>query len=234
MRKQGALERERLAFFEGRRMSASRARKIMLAAIAISLLLHLLLAGYIRWPFNQSEETPIVKVRRITIARSVPHTPPPTPPPTPTPAPHVAATAKVIPPAATSHGSKGPPVAHAVTPISGNTPAPTSTPAPTAAPTLLAQACLQHDISPAVSATAQPVDIPAQARASKANGIASIQVQIDPQGRVTDASISQSSGDAGLDAVAMQMAKGATYTPGLVKCKPVASAYTYKVKFVAW
>jgi TonB family protein len=216
-------------------MSASRARKIMLAAIAISLLLHLLLAGYIRWPFNQSNETPIVKVRRITIARVVPHTPPPPPSPTPIPTARPSATAKVVPPATTSHGSKGPPVAHAIAPpVVAKTTAPTATPAPTAAPTLLAQACLQHDISPAVSATAQPVDIPPQARASKTNGIASIQVQIDPQGHVTDASVSQSSGDAGLDAVAMQMAKGATYTPGLVKCKPVASAYTYKVKFVAW
>lgn len=218
-------------------MSAARARKIMLAAIAISLLLHLLLAGYIRWPFNQpSNETAIVKVRRITVARVPRHTPPPTPPPTPVPTPRATpvATAKVVPPAATSRGNRGPRVAHAIAPISGKTPAPSATPAPTSTPAVTAQACSQHDISPAVAATAQPIDIPPDARASKANGTAAIQVQIDPQGRVTDASVSQSSGSAGLDALAVQMAKSATYTPALVKCKPVASAYTFTVKFFAW
>jgi TonB family protein len=93
---------------------------------------------------------------------------------------------------------------------------------------------MRHDISPAVTATAQPADIPPEARASKTNGTAAIQVQIDPQGHVTDATVSQSSGNVSLDAVAMQMARAATYTPALVKCKPVASAYTFTVKFVAW
>ncbi|HEY9179906.1 MAG TPA: TonB family protein, partial [Candidatus Baltobacteraceae bacterium] len=60
------------------------------------------------------------------------------------------------------------------------------------------------------------------------------QVQIDPKGAVTNAAVSQSSGNSGLDAVAMQMAKSASYSPALVKCKPVASTYTYSVKFVAW
>jgi len=219
-------------------MTASRARKIMLAAIAISLLLHLVLAGYIPWPFNKpSPEEAIVKVRRITIARAV-HTPPPTPPPTPVPTPRASAApvkARVAAPHVTSRS--GPPVAHAVVPSAGTATAAAApaTPVPTPSPTAVAaQACMEHDISPAVEASAQPVDIPPEARASKANGTAAIQVQIDPQGHVTDASVTRSSGNAGLDAVAMEMAKGATYTPALVKCKPVASAYTFTVKFVAW
>lgn len=219
-------------------MSASRARMLLIAAFAISLLLHLLLAGYIRWPFGRpSNEPDVIKVRHITIARIVPHTPTPPPPaptlaPTPQSTPAVKAT--IVPPATMSRGSKGPRVARVTRAVAGATPASPSTPVPTPAATVVAQACLQHDISPAVTATADPVDIPADARASKASGIAAIQVQIDPAGRVSAATVAQSSGNAGLDDVAVRMAKAATYTPGLVKCKPVASVYTFKVQFSAW
>ncbi len=209
----------------------------MIAAIAISLLLHLLLAGYIRWPFNQrSNEREIVRVRRITIARIVPHTPAPTPPPTPQPT--TAAKPKVLPPAVTStpRGSKGPPVAHVVAPApsaaSASPARATATPVPVA--THVAQACLLHDISPAVAATADPPDIPADVRASKISGTSAIQVHVDPQGRVTSASLATSSGNAGLDRIALQAAKAATYSAALVKCKPVASVYTFTMKFVAW
>jgi protein TonB len=215
-------------------MSAARARKLLIAAFAISLLLHLVLAGYLRWPFNvSSSESAVVKVHQITLTRIIPHTPPP---PTPAPTPHATPAVKssVAPPAVQPHRGKGVPVAHGVVPVPSRTAAATATPAPTPSATAVAQACAQHDISPAVTATADPVDIPPEARASKASGTAAIQVQIDPQGRVTTARVSQSSGSAGLDAVAMQMAKSATYSPALVRCKAVSSTYTFSVKFVAW
>lgn len=218
-------------------MSASRARKIMLAAIVLSLLLHLILAGYIRWPFNQpSQQNEIVKIRRITIAHAVPHTPPPTPPPTPVPTPRVTAapTSKVVPPHVTTRTAKGPPIAHAVAPSSGPRATAAATQAPTPAATAVALACMQHDITPAVTATPQPVDIPPDARASKASGVAAIQVQLDAQGHVTNTSVAKSSGSTALDAVAIALAKGATYSPALVKCKPVAAAYTFTVKFSPW
>lgn len=214
-------------------MSAARARKVLIAAIAISLLFHLLLAGYIRWPFlPPADETEIVNVRRMTVARIVPHTPPPAPVPTPRVTP--ATKAKVIPPALTARGPRGPRASRVIAPIAAKTPAPPATPAPTPAATAMAQACLAHDISPAVAATPPPVEIPPQTRASKVSGTAAIRIEIGPQGNVTSAAVSQSSGSTGLDAVAMQMAKSATYTPALVKCKPVASTYTFTVKFVAW
>lgn len=210
----------------------------MIAAFAISLLLHLLLAGYIRWPFvNPSTEPEVVTVRHITIARIAPHTPAPTPVPTLVPTPRAAPAvvkARVIPPAATPRGSKGLPVARVVSPAARATPVPPATLAPAPVATPLAQACLQHDVSPAVTATPDTTDIPPAARASKVSGTAAIEVRLDPQGHVTAASVAQSSGNTGLDGVAMQMAKGATYTPALVKCKPVASTYTFTVKFVAW
>lgn len=215
-------------------MSASRARKIMIAAIAISLLLHLVLAGYLRWPFGHpSSETEVVRVRQITISRIVPRTPPP-PAPMPSPQTTPAVKTKVVPPAVSSRGTKGTRVAQVVSPVSGATPAPPATPAPTAPAAALGKPCLDHDISPAVQGTAPPYEIPPDVRASRASGTAQIQVQIDPQGAVTGATIAQSSGNAGLDAVAMQVAKSLAYMPALVKCKPVASTYTYSMKFVAW
>lgn len=210
----------------------------MLTAIAVSLLVHLLLAGYIRWPFpSPSNEPVIVHVRRITIARAVPHTPPPpTPRPvtTPHPAPAVSAVKpKVVPPPIAPRGTSGPAVARTAAPAASSA-APSATPVPTPAPTTGAQRCMDRDVTPAIAATAAPVEIPPEARAAKVNGTAAIRVQLDPQGRITSASVAQSSGNAGLDAVAMEMARGATYTPALVKCKPAAADYTFTVKFVAW
>ncbi|HET6895331.1 MAG TPA: TonB family protein, partial [Candidatus Baltobacteraceae bacterium] len=127
-----------------------------------------------------------------------------------------------------------PPIAHGVAPSSGPRATAAATQAPTPAATAVALACAQHDITPAVTVTPQPVDIPADARASKASGVAAIQVQIDAQGHVTGATVAKSSGSTALDAVAVALAKGATYSPALVKCKPVAAAYTFTVKFVAW
>lgn len=209
----------------------------MLAALAISLLLHLLLAGYIRWPLNQpSEESQIVKVRQITIARVAPHTPPP---PTPVPTPRVTAAPKaaIVPPTLSKHGPSGHHVPLVLAPVNAKTPVPKPTTVPTPVATAAAaKPCLFHDITPAVAATADPasMSIPPDARASKVSGTAQIQVQIDPQGSVTGVSVAQSSGNAGLDGVAMQLAKSATYSPALVKCKPVSSTYTFSVHFVAW
>lgn len=220
-------------------MSAKRARNVLIAAFAISLLLHLILAGYLRWPFNTSaSEEEVIKVRHITIARIIPRTPPPPPPPSPTPAPTPHATpavkATIIPPHTTPRAPNGPQISHVTPAVPGKTAAPAATPKATPSPAPIAQACLQHDISPAVSATADPIEIPPEVRALKKSGTAAIQVQLDPQGNVTNATIAQSSGNPGLDEVATQMAKSATYTPALTKCKPVASTYTFTVQFSAW
>ncbi len=216
-------------------MSASRARNIMIAAIAISLILHLILAGYLRWPFAPpSDRTEVVKVRRMTIARIVPRTPPP-PTPAPTSRASAAPKVKVAPPKTSSHTVKGPSLARVPSPGSGTAAPSHATPVPTAPPSApQAQPCLDHDIAPAVSESAAPVDIPPDVRASKASGTAQIDVQIDADGHVVRTTIAQSSGNAGLDAVALEMARGATYTPALVKCKAVVAAYRYSVKFVAF
>jgi TonB family protein len=214
-------------------MSAARARKIFIAAIAVSLLLHLIFAGYFRWPFRgPSSETQTINVRVMQISRIPPHTPPPTPVPTPvtTPAVH----ASIAPPKVAVHVGKGPPLRtvstgkpHAPVPVRTPTPAPAAT-ATSAGP------CVSVNADPVVQATPDVPDIPAAARESKADGVTAIQVALDSQGRVTDASVAQSSGNAGLDAVAMQMARDATYSPKYQDCKAVASTYTFRVKFAPW
>lgn len=220
-------------------MSAARARKILLAALAISLLVHLLLAGYIRWPiFGQSREEPVAKVRILRIARRTPPPPTPAPTPVPTPAATPAVHASIAPPPVTPRGNKGLPRVQTI-PVPARTPSVRATVAPTPIITPTATplgACGGHEnADPTVAATPDAaVDITPQARASKISGTAAVHVLLDPQGHVTDASIAQSTGNAGLDATAMQMARSATYTPRYVDCKAVAGDYTFTVKFVAW
>src|SRR5581483_3906702 len=92
-------------------MNAARARRLLLAAIAISLLIHLILAAYLRWGFRPNAPNEVVRVRTMTIARRPVPTPPPTPVPTvhPSSAPTTAPSARVVPPSLKTHGSNGPP-----------------------------------------------------------------------------------------------------------------------------
>jgi hypothetical protein len=46
--------------------------------------------------------------------------------------------------------------------------------------------------------------------------------------------VSQSTGNTSLDLVAVSMARDARYSPALHDCKPIAAAYDFSVKFVAW
>lgn len=216
-------------------MSLRRARRILIAALAISLLIHLLLAGYVRWPFlQQSQEQRVASVRITHIARIIPHTPPP-PTPAPTPAATPQVQASIAPPVVTKRG-KGPSVVKTV-PVAPKTPAPARvTPVPTPAATLTPSGpCAGHaNADPTVAATPPVADIAPQARTSKVNGTAAIHVSLAPDGRVVDAVVAQSSGNAGLDAAAIQMARGASYTPKYVDCKAVAGDYTFTVRFFAW
>ena len=83
-------------------------------------------------------------------------------------------------------------------------------------------------------ATPAPADIPLAARSQGTDGTTLVDVKLDAKGSVTGAAISQSSGNASLDVVALGMARDATYSPATHDCKPVASTYTFSVKFAAW
>jgi periplasmic protein TonB len=204
-----------------------RGSRLLLVALALSLLVHAIVALITHPPVptseNQAEVVSIVH-RPATIAVTKAPTPPP-PRPKQTPAPKTVSSA---PPA-----RKGPgPAANA----GAGTPAPTpavaqATPAPTPAAN---RGCTDANASAAVVATPPPPDIAPDARASGTSGVALVNVQLDASGQVADAAIRQSSGNSSLDLVALEMARDARYSPALRDCKPVASAYTFSVKFVAW
>jgi len=157
-----------------------------------------------------------------------------TPAPPQTPAPKPLQTARPILskshshialPHVTSHGRKN---------AGGPAAVVAPTPRPIATATISTAGCVRPNATPGVSATPDVADITAAARASRISGIAAIDVSIDRSGNVTDAKVARSTGNDGLDASAMAMARNASYTPQYVRCKGIAATYTFTVRFVAW
>lgn len=211
-------------------------RTIIVAAIAISLLVHLFFAGYLPWkigPTPQPEEQP-ARVRIIKLSKITP--PPPTPP---TPQPTPAAKSSIQPPAITPQRNGKPALAHTVVaPVRALTPAPkpllTPTPSPKPSATPALGPCGGHkDADPAVQTTPDVGDIPPEARASKVSGTAQIKVTLDADGHVTATAVAQSSGNSGLDDVAARLARDATYSPKYVNCRAVAGTFVFSVHFGA-
>jgi TonB family protein len=203
-----------------------RVPRLLLVAFALSLLVHVVVALILHPPTPTPEnqvEVVSIEHRPATIAVAKVQTPPP-PPPKRTPAPRNASSATP---------QKGP-GAGGTTGASAATPTPA---VPAATPSPLATAstgCTKADIEAAVVTTPAPPDIPLDTRASGTNGVARVSVQLDTGGQVTGASVTQSTGNSSLDLVAVAMARDARYQPALHDCKPIASAYTFSVKFVAW
>lgn len=204
-----------------------RVPRLLLVAFALSLLVHLVVALILRptspTPATQSEVVSI-QHRPATIALKKPPTPPPPPPPRQTPAPRTAGSAAPR----KGPGSGGTQGASAATPtpvVAQVTASPAATPK---------SGCAQSNTAAAVVASPPPPDIPLQARAEGTSGTALVSVQLDASGTVTGAAVTQSTGNSSLDLVAVGMARDARYSPALHDCKPIASAYVYSVKFVAW
>jgi protein TonB len=202
-----------------------RAPRLLLVALALSLLVHLVVALILhppsRTPENQAE---VVSIEHRPATIAVRRVPTPPPPPRRTPAPQTASSA----PPRRGPGAGG------ATGASGLSPTP-AVAAATPAPVATASAgCAQANIDAAVVATPGPPDIAPDTRASGTNGVTLVSVQLDSGGQVTGASVTQSTGNSSLDLVAVAMARDARYTPALRNCKPIASAYTFSVKFVAW
>lgn len=204
-----------------------RVPRLLLVAFALSLLVHLIVALILHpptpTPENQAE---VVSIEHRPASIAVKTVPTPPPPPRPKPAPRVESSARPA--------SKGPLSAPA--PGGAGTAAPTpAAPVPTPQPVATLKAgCVQANTEAVVVATPGPPDIPVGARASGTNGTALVSVQLDANGQVSGTSVAQSTGNSSLDLVAVAMARDSRYTPALRDCKPVASAYTFSVKFVAW
>jgi TonB family protein len=202
-----------------------RVPRLLLLALALSLLLHLIIALLLHppspTPQNQAEVVSI-QHRPATIARRNP-TPPP--PPQRTPAPHASSSAA---PVRNGPGRARPVRARVATPapvVARATPKPAASATP---------ACAGSEVAAYVVATPDPPQIPVGARAAGTSGTALIGVQLDASGQVTKTIVTQSTGNSSLDLVAVGMARDARYAPALHDCKPVASAYVFSVKFVAW
>jgi protein TonB len=211
-------------------MDSRRTRRLLIAAFALSLLVHLIIASGLRWPspIDRTQQTEIVRVATLTrvthavrVPTPAPHTPPP---PTASPSP-------VFKKAAPASGTKSSSGAGAAgTPAPPVTPVPTPVPAPAQTPA----PCEKADIPAAVASPPPPPELTPEARAAGTSGIARVRVSLDPSGAVQNATVASSSGSNALDLAAMSMARNARYTPALHLCKAVAADYIYSVKFQAW
>lgn len=209
-------------------MSPTRARRVLLWAIAASLLLHLIFAFAVRWPSPreaQPQEVTVTHARIIAIRHAAKVLPTAAPRPRAAVAPVAPKRAlpkNVVPPHL-SRGARG--VAAAV--VAAATAAPS--PPPSVA------ACDAPNAPAALAGSPPPVPtIAPSVRAKAISGTTRVAVQIDPSGSVRDARVAASSGSTSLDVAALSMAKGATYAPARLKCKAVAGDYTFSVKWVAW
>jgi TonB family protein len=199
-------------------MDNKRARRFLIVAFALSLLIHLTITQVIRWPFRPPEEdVQIVRIEHLHATR-IAHVPSP-PPHTPRPAPSAVVTAA---PAKVAAGNGRGAVARTASP------APTIVPTPTAAPT---PNCATGDTPVQLVAKPDAPDIAAAARAERITNVARIRVIVDPNGSVSGATVVQSSGSSSMDLVAVSLARAAQYAPATHACKAIASDYTFAVRF---
>jgi periplasmic protein TonB len=207
-------------------MTAKQTRRLLIVAFVLSLIVHLIVVLFVRWPFRPAaNDVAVVHIEHIRPIRILHVTPPPRPP---SPAPTIAPTTaprRVRPRAVSANGTR--PVVAA--PPAATPAAPPPTPVASATPN-----CAKGDTPVTVAASPPPPDIPPNARDSTTGGTARVRVNVNANGAVTSATIAQSSGDSELDLIAMSMARAATYAPATHACKPVASQYAYAVKFVPW
>ena len=214
-------------------MSSQRARRLLVIAFALSLLIHVILATGVRWPFGPSKE-PLATVERIEHVRALRiarQTPPPKTPPPVTPSPVPSSSPAATPNPQKAHGAGG----RAIGPLSGGA-APSTAPqkappTPKATPT---PNCATTDTAALLTASPAPPDIAPDARGAATNGTAKVRVSLDANGAVQQTAVVQSTGNTSLDLVAVTMARDARYTPATHACKPIASEYIFSAKFVAW
>ncbi|MDE2482954.1 MAG: TonB family protein [bacterium] len=211
-------------------MDSKRTRRVLIVAFVLSLLIHAVVATGVRWsaPVERVPDAQVVHLDHVHPLPIVRRTPPPA---TPTPAPPTAApSARPEPrprprkkPSRVGAGAgTGAVAARSVASLPSVTPR--TTPTPNCASDL-----------PAALASAPPIpDIPPAARAAQTSGVARVKVTLDASGAVRDAAMVASTGNPGLDALALQMARAARYTPARHACAAVAGTYTFAVRFSAW
>lgn len=222
-------------------MGAYGNRRMLGAALAISLTAHLLLAAFVHAP---AQAVPYQIPRVITHIWIRP----PKPKPTPFVQPHtlhnvVAHT--VVPRLPTrTHEARKPNGAGPIAPYSstGEPPAPGNTgngdygasgpPGPPggAVPAIPPGPACSDPNQEARTIVAVSPDAPA-GDAPASNVTAMIKVDLDENGNVTGVSVYASTGSLTLDQAAMQAARASTYSPETRGCRPVSGSYLFKVEF---
>lgn len=222
-------------------MSKRRSRRFLLAALILSLIVHLAGGRFIHWPQVQREES----VERVSLSKRLilharPHSR------TRQRVPHkVGSIAAAAPhkPIIAVHGATGQhpatgaktSPAHAQTsPRAFRTPPPSPAAPARAVPSVLSPViggCTQPNQPAAIVEKAVPV-ISKSAREAGTRGVARVRVIISADATVTDAKLTDSSQNRELDLEALGAARASTYSPATANCKPVAGETEYAVEFV--
>jgi len=236
---------------------ADRSRRTLLAAFALSLLIHLL-AG----PFVRTTDSPEATATSypLTIETTAPKPPPPTPKPTPTPkpkpqrtrppearsnpitaprqsrhTPRARTTSARAPRSGTGGPAAGPHGAGSASdgiasPEPSAPPADVATPAPTIAPTAT-PACAHPNVAASTIAAAN-VDTPPLAQQNGISGIVDIVVRLDEHSHITATRIAHSPSPL-LNEAALRAARSSTFRTEVRDCVPIAAEYVFSVDFDA-
>jgi len=151
-------------------MDNKRTRRFLIVAFALSLLIHLILTGVIRWPFRlANDDVQTVTIEHLHTVHIAHVTPPPhTPAPKRVPV-HLAKTTALNPKSSLTEGTvvTGTPVAPAST-------APTPTPTPN---------CATNDTPVQMLASPPPPDLAPDPRAGRVSGVTRVRVLVDREQR---------------------------------------------------
>ncbi len=210
-------------------MDSTRTRRLLIVAFVLSLLIHVVIATGVRWqlPVDQGSDVQVVQLMRMHPLPIVRRTPAPTPRPTQAPAPHPRAARAPKHHPRRPHGTRS--SGHGAAVVARALPPASPSPQATATPS-----CRTTEIAAAVASAPPVPQIDAAARGAQTNGVARVQVQLDATGSVVADALVASSGNPALDAIAVEMARTAQYTPARRACKAVASSYEFSVRFSAW
>ncbi|HET9392672.1 MAG TPA: TonB family protein [Candidatus Rubrimentiphilum sp.] len=216
-------------------MDGKRNRRVLAAALAVSLAVHAVLATFVHVRFVEAKPYQIPTVITHIWVR---------PKLTPPPKPHTVAFAhhpvQIVRPqiqrphvapnlhgvvAIASPGATGVPTApgNTGTPggVIGQPDIPVGPPAP---------ACSDPNVDAKTIVAISP-DAPASAYGGATDVTAMIKVDLDASGRILGVSVYRSAGSLELDQAAMQAARQSTYSPEVRDCQAVPGSYLFKVEF---
>ncbi|MDQ2662992.1 MAG: TonB family protein [Candidatus Eremiobacteraeota bacterium] len=235
--------------------SGERVRSFLLWGFALSLLLHLLFAPFVRYNQHGASDQSVEKVsvtKKIKV--KVPTPPPPTPTPKPTPPPKSTPPPKQVQtkpqpqlklnvPKTSNNSKAGPSEKTYTAPKTGSQngapagqgtapPGPPSTPGPPASPPTPAPAKCATPYQDATVVNAVPPEYPESAKAMGLGSVVVlIQVTVGPSGSLQAASVYQSSQNSAIDRSALVAARQSTYQPKIVNCEKVAGVYSFRATF---